>query len=92
MKLSDIILGKVYTDKDMKPFMTESAEDARKAALTLRKLLNTESKMRQHMYDLKDMMQADIVNHKLMKNLESSYMKNVTKFMRDVVRIVRKIK
>jgi len=92
VKMSDIILGKVYTDKDMKPFKTESAGDARKAALTLRKLLNAESKMRKHMYDLKDRMQADLVNHKLMTNLESSYMKNVTQFMRDVVRIVRKIK
>jgi hypothetical protein len=92
VKLSDIILGKIYTDKDMKPFKTESVGDARNAAVTLRKLLNTESKMRQRMYDLKDIMQADTVNHKLMTNLESSYMKNVTKFMRDVVRIARKIK
>jgi hypothetical protein len=90
--MSDIILGKIYTDKDMKPFKTENAADARNAAVTLRKLLNTESKMRQHMYNLKDIMQADTVNHKLMTNLESSYMKNVTKFMRDVVRIARKIK
>ncbi len=92
MKLSDIILGRVYTDKDMKPFKTESAGDARKADLTLRKLLTAESKMRKHMYTLKDRMQADIINHKLMAELEKSYMKNITQFMRDVVRIVRKIK
>jgi hypothetical protein len=92
MKLSDIILGKVYTDKDMKPFKTESAGDARKADLILRKLLKAESTMRKHMYTLKDRMQADIINHKLMAELEKSYMKNVTKFMRDVVRIVRKMK
>lgn len=92
MKLSDIILGKVYTDKDMKPFKTESAGDARKADLILRKLLTAESKMRKHMYDMKDRMQADTVNHELMAELEKSYMKNVTKFMRDVVRIVRKMK
>ena len=52
MKLGDIMLGKVYTDKDMKPFKTESATDARKADLTLRKLLNAESRMRKHMYDV----------------------------------------
>jgi hypothetical protein len=92
VKLSDIILGKVYTNKNMKPFKTESAGDARKADLTLRKLLNAESTMRKHMYTLKDRMQADPINHKLMAELEKSYMKNVTKFMRDVVRIVRKIK
>jgi hypothetical protein len=92
VKLSDIILGRVYTDKDMKPFKTESAGDARKADLTLRKLLTAESKMRKHMYTLKDRMQADIINHKLMAELEKSYMKNITQFMRDVVRIVRKIK
>jgi hypothetical protein len=44
------------------------------------------------MYALKDRMQADIINHKLMAELEKSYMKNITQFMRDVVRIVRKIK
>ncbi len=92
MKLSDVILGKVYTDKDMKPFKTESASDTRKADLILRKLLKAESRMRKYMYDVKDRMQADPVNHKLMAQLESSYMKNVTKFMRDVVRIVRKMK
>ena len=92
MKLSDIILGKVYTDKNMKPFKTESAGDARKADLTLRKLLKAESTMRKHMYTLKDRMQADPINHKLMAELEKSYMKNITQFMRDVVRIVRKIK
>ncbi len=92
MKLGDIMLGKVYTDKDMKPFKTESATDARKADLTLRKLLNAESRMRKHMYDVKDRMQADPINHKLMAELEKSYMKNVTQFMRDVVRIVRKMK
>jgi len=92
VKLSDIILGRVYTNKDMKPFKTESAGDARKADLTLRKLLTAESKMRKHMYTLKDRMQADIINHKLMAELEKSYMKNITQFMRDVVRIVRKIK
>jgi hypothetical protein len=92
VKLSDIILGRVYTNKDMKPFKTESAGDARKADLTLRKLLTAESIMRKHMYTLKDRMQADIINHKLMAELEKSYMKNITQFMRDVVRIVRKIK
>ena len=92
MKLSDIILGKVYTDKNMKPFKNENAADARKADLILRKLLTAESKMRKHMYDVKDRMQADPVNHKLMAELEKSYMTNVTKFMRDIVRIVRKMK
>ena len=92
MKLSDIILGRVYTDKDMKPFKTESAGDARKADLTLRKILTAEGKFRKHMYTLKDRMQADPINHKLMAELEKSYMKNITQFMRDVVRIVRKIK
>ena len=92
MKLSDIILGKVYTDKNMKPFKNENANDARKADLILRKILTVESKMRKHMYALKDRMQADIINHKLMAELEKSYMKNITQFMRDVVRIVRKMK
>lgn len=92
MKLSDIILGKVYTDKNMKPFKNENAADARKADLILRKLLTAESKMRNQMYSLKDRMQADPINHKLMAELEKSYMKNTTQFMRDVVRIVRKIK
>ena len=92
MKLGDVIFGKVYTDKDMKPFKTESASDKRTADLDVRKLLKSEARMRMHMYNVKNRMQEDPVNHKLMAELEKSYMTNVTKFMRDIVRIVRKMK
>jgi hypothetical protein len=44
------------------------------------------------MNDLSDRFQADLKNHKLQKPLEDSYKKNVTKFMREMLAIVKKVK
>jgi hypothetical protein len=44
------------------------------------------------MYELADRMSADIPNRKLADQLIKSYQKNVTKFMRDMLSLVKKMK
>jgi hypothetical protein len=44
------------------------------------------------MYELADRMSADFPNKKLADNLIKSYQKNVTKFMREMLSFVKKMK
>ena len=44
------------------------------------------------MYDLSDRLQADDKNHKLQDELIKSYTKNVTSFMRDMIKITKRVK
>ena len=51
-----------------------------------------EGKYRKSMYDLSDRLQADPKNHKLQDELVKSYTKNVTSFMRDMIKITKRMK
>ena len=72
--------------------ITEDVKDIVKAKKLSQKLQTIEARFRKAMYDLDDRLNADIVNQKHSKPLKDSYKKNVTKFMRDMLSIVKKMK
>ena len=71
---------------------TEDVKDVLKAKKIKRQIQNDESRLRLHMYELADRMSADLQNRKLADKLINSYQKNVTKFMRDMISSVKKVK
>ena len=72
--------------------VTEDTKDIAKAKQISRQLEKIESKYRKAMYDLSDRLQADPKNHKLQDDLVKSYTKNVTSFMRDMIKITKRMK
>ena len=72
--------------------LLEDVKDVAKAKRIKREVQGAESRMRLHMYELADRMSADIPNGKLADQLIKSYQKNVTKFMRDMLSFVKKMK
>jgi len=72
--------------------ITESVDDVSKAKKQLQKVMTAESGLRKLMYDLSDRLNSDPLNQKLSTKLKNSYKNNVTKFMRDVVGIVKDMK
>jgi len=72
--------------------VTEDAKDVTKAKKLSQKLQNIEGRYRKVMYDLSDRLQADDKNHKLQDELIKSYTKNVTSFMRDMIKITKRVK
>ena len=81
-----------YTERHQSTKLKEDAKDAIKAKKLAQKLQTIEGRFRKAMNDLSDRMQADTKNHKLQKPLEESYKKNVTKFMREMLALVKKVK
>jgi len=81
---------------DKKGWKTESvnedAKDVAKARKISRQLEKIEGKYRKAMYDLSDRLQADPKNHKLQDDLINSYTKHITAFMRDMVKITKRVK
>jgi len=72
--------------------VNEDAKDVAKAKKITRDLERIESRYRKSMYDLSDRLQADPINHKLQDVLVKSYTKNVTSFMRDMIKITKRMK
>jgi len=72
--------------------VTEDARDVIQAKKLLQKLGTIEARFRETMYKLDDRLNADIPNQKFSAELRKSYTKNVTKFMRDMVGIVKRMK
>ena len=72
--------------------ITEDAKDVMKAKKVQKQIEGAESRLRLHMYELADRMSADFPNKKLADNLIKSYQKNVTKFMREMLSFVKKMK
>ena len=72
--------------------VNEDTKDIVQAKKLTRKLQNVEGKYRKAMYDLSDRLQADPKNHKLQDDLVKSYTKNVTSFMRDMVKLTKRVK
>ena len=81
-----------YTERYQSTKLKEDANDTIKAKKLAQKLQTIEGKFRKAMYDLSDRMLSDSKNHKLQKPLEESYKRNVTKFMREMLSIVKKVK
>ena len=72
--------------------VTEEVKHIPKANKKLQKLMKDETKLRLHMNELALIMSKDIVNNNLADNLIKSYKRTVTDFMRDAVRLVKKMK
>ena len=72
--------------------VNEDAKDVARAKKITRDLEKIEGKYRKSMYDLSDRLQADPKNHKLQDELVKSYTKNVTSFMRDMIKITKRMK
>ena len=64
--------------------------DARKIKTILRNLQDTEGKFRNTMYKLDDQLNSEVGYKELSKKLRMSYRDNVTKFMRELITIVKK--
>lgn len=72
--------------------VSEDTKDKIKAKKLERSLGTIEGKYRHAMYKLSDRLQADSKNHKLQDELIKSYTKNVTAFIRDMVKITKRVK
>ena len=70
----------------------ESAKDAMKGKKLSQKIQKDESRLRLNMWELVEQMSKDESNKKLGNKLKDSYKKNVTKFMVDLLSLVKKIK
>ncbi len=64
--------------------------DTRKIKTILRNLQDTEGKFRNTMYKLDDQLNREVGYKELSKKLRMSYRDNVTKFMRELISIVKK--
>ena len=64
--------------------------DARKIKTILRNLQDIEGKFRNTMYKLDDQLNREVGYKELSKKLRMSYRDNVTKFMRELISIVKK--
>ena len=72
--------------------VNEDAKDVMKAKKIQKQIQGDESRLRLHMYELAERMQAHTVNFQLQEELIKSYQKNVTKFMRDMISLVKRMK
>ena len=72
--------------------MFEDTKDIAKAKKLSQKIQQIEGKYRKAMYDLSDRLQADPKNHKLQDELIKSYTKHVTSFMKDMIKITKRVK
>ena len=70
----------------------EDTKDVAKAKKLSRKIQQIEGKYRKAMYELSDRLQADPKNHKLQDELIKSYTKHVTSFMKDMIKITKRVK
>ena len=72
--------------------MHESAKDAIKGKKLSQKIQKDESRLRLNMWELVEQMSKDESNKKLGNKLKDSYKKNVTKFMIDMISLVKRMK
>ena len=70
----------------------EDTKDIAKAKKLSQKIQQIEGKYRKAMYELSDRLQADPKNHKLQDELIKSYTKHVTSFMKDMIKITKRVK
>jgi hypothetical protein len=82
------------TLKDMMAKVEEGPEEQRPADKEVQRLIKAEAKLRERMIKLEQIFLRDArpENVKLAKQLTKSYKETVTKFMRDMVSIRKKLK
>ena len=72
--------------------VTEDVKHITRAKKIVQNLQKDESRFRLDMWELVEQMSKDEVNKKLGDKLKDSYKKNVTKFMIEMIKLVRKMK
>ena len=72
--------------------VTEDVKHITRAKKIVQNLQKDESRFRLDMWELVEQMSKDEVNKKLGNKLKDSYKKNVTKFMIEMIKLVRKMK
>ena len=72
--------------------LSEGVADKAKASKVVRKLQKVEAQFRKAMYDLDKVLNKDKVNKKLSTELKKEYRSNVTKFMRTMLGLKKKVK
>ena len=72
--------------------LSESVADKAKASRVVRKLQQAEAQFRKTMYELDKVLNKDKVNKKLSTELKKEYRSNVTKFMRTMLGLKKKVK
>ena len=74
--------------------VTEGPDDVRKSKKELQRIMKAEAKLRERMMKLEQIFLDDPrpENMKLAKDIKKSYKDNVTKFMRDTISYVKKMK
>jgi len=86
------VIRKKLGQAPVKESVNEDAKDVSKARKLSQKLQSVESRYRKVMYELSDRLQADPKNHKLQDELIKSYTKHVTTFMKDMIKITKRVK
>ena len=72
--------------------INEEVKHIPKAKKKLQKLMKDESNLRLTMNQIALIMSKDIANNDLTDDIIKSYKRNVTEFMRDAVRLIKKMK
>ena len=72
--------------------VTEEVKHISKAKKKLQKLMKDESILRGTMHQIALIMSKDIVNNDLADNIMKSYKINVTGFMKEAIKLVKKVK
>ena len=72
--------------------VTEDVKHITRAKKIVQNLQKDESGFRLNMWEMVEQMSKDEVNKKLGNKLKDSYKKNVTKFMIEMIKLVRKMK
>jgi len=91
IKLKELIKDECHCGKACCS-VNESIKHISKAKKKLQRIMKDESSLRLHMWELVSIMSKDEVNKNLANQLKDTYKKNVTNFMRDVVRLVKGVK
>ena len=86
--------GKHECACETKDSVTESTDEKVKAQKELQKLMKVEGKLRNRMYKIEQIILQDPTtgNQTQARSIKDSYKRDVTKFMREVVSIVKRIK
>ena len=73
-------------------YLREDVADRARASKAVKKIKKAEAQFRKTMYELDKVLNKDKVNKKLSTELKKEYRSNVTKFMRTMLGLKKKVK
>ena len=73
-------------------YLREDVADRARASKAVKKIKKAEAQFRKTMYELDKVLKRDKVNKKLSTELTKEYRSNVTKFMRTMLGLKKKVK